>query len=57
MQLWQLDIVYGTWVIDTTTGELWEMRIRTGVDDHSRSCVPRAAAGVSSAPRPWGPAS
>jgi transposase InsO family protein len=39
MQLWQLDIVYGPRLIDTTTGELREARIVTGVDDHSRFCV------------------
>ena len=39
MQLWQLDIVYGPRLVDTTTGELREARIVTGVDDHSRFCV------------------
>src|SRR3954453_43614 len=39
MQLWQLDIVYGPWLVDTATGELREARIVTGVDDHSRFCV------------------
>jgi transposase InsO family protein len=39
MQLWQLDIVYGPWIVDTRTGELREARIVTGVDDHSRFCV------------------
>jgi transposase InsO family protein len=39
MQLWQLDIVYGPWLVDTVTGELREARIVTGVDDHSRFCV------------------
>jgi transposase InsO family protein len=39
MQLWQLDIVYGPRLVDTTTGELREARIVTGVDDHSRYCV------------------
>jgi transposase InsO family protein len=39
MQLWQLDIVYGPRLVDTTTGELREGRIVTGVDDHSRYCV------------------
>jgi transposase InsO family protein len=39
MQLWQLDIVFGPRLVDTTTGELREGRIVTGVDDHSRYCV------------------
>jgi transposase InsO family protein len=39
MQLWQLDIVYGPRLVDTTTGEVREARIVTGVDDHSRFCV------------------
>jgi transposase InsO family protein len=39
MQLWQLDIVYGPRLVDTSTGELREGRIVTGVDDHSRYCV------------------
>src|SRR4051812_767407 len=39
MQLWQLDIVFGPRLVDTTTGELREARIVTGVDDHSRYCV------------------
>jgi transposase InsO family protein len=39
MQLWQLDIIYGPRLLDTTTGELREGRIVTGVDDHSRYCV------------------
>jgi transposase InsO family protein len=39
MQLWQLDIVYGPWLVDTRTGEVREARIVTGVDDHSRYCV------------------
>ena len=39
MQLWQLDIVYGPRLVDTTTGELREARIVTGLDDHSRFCV------------------
>jgi transposase InsO family protein len=39
MQLWQMDIVYGPWLVDTVTGELREARIVTGVDDHSRFCV------------------
>jgi transposase InsO family protein len=40
MQLWQLDIVYGPRLVDTRTGELREAWIVTGVDDHSRFCVP-----------------
>jgi hypothetical protein len=28
MQLWQLDIVYGPWLVDTATGELREARDR-----------------------------
>jgi transposase InsO family protein len=39
MQLWQLDIVYGPRLFDTTTGEVRDGRIVTGVDDHSRYCV------------------
>jgi transposase InsO family protein len=39
MQLWQLDIVHGPWLVDTRTGEVREARIVTGVDDHSRYCV------------------
>jgi transposase InsO family protein len=39
MQLWQIDIVYGPRLVDTTTGEVREARIVTGVDDHSRYCV------------------
>jgi transposase InsO family protein len=39
MQLWQLDIVYGPELVDTTTGEVRDGRIVTGVDDHSRYCV------------------
>jgi transposase InsO family protein len=39
MQLWQLDIVYGPRLVDTSTGEVREARIVTGVDDHSRFCV------------------
>jgi homeodomain-containing protein/integrase-like protein len=39
MQLWQLDIIYGPRLVDTTTGELREARIVTGVDGHSRFCV------------------
>jgi transposase len=39
MQLWQLDIVYGPRLVDTSTGEVREARIVTGVDDHARFCV------------------
>jgi len=39
MQLWQLDIVGGVWLVDTVTGVLREVKIVTGVDDHSRFCV------------------
>jgi hypothetical protein len=52
MQLWQLDLVYGPWLVDTATGELREARIVTGVDDHSRFCVlARVVDGVGLAPR------
>ena len=39
MQLWQLDIVGGVWLVDVTTGEMREAKVVTGVDDHSRYCV------------------
>jgi transposase InsO family protein len=39
MQLWQVDIVGGLWLVDTRTGVLREAKIVTGVDDHSRFCV------------------
>ena len=39
MQLWQLDIVGGVWLVDETTGEVREAKVVTGVDDHSRYCV------------------
>jgi transposase InsO family protein len=39
MQLWQIDVVYGPRLVDSSTGELREARIVTGVDDHSRYCV------------------
>jgi transposase len=39
MQLWQLDIVGGVWLVDVATGEVREAKIVTGVDDHSRFCV------------------
>jgi transposase InsO family protein len=39
MQLWQIDIVEGVWLVDVVTGELSEAKVVTGVDDHSRYCV------------------
>jgi transposase InsO family protein len=39
MQLWQMDIVSGLMLVDDETGELREVKIVTGVDDHSRYCV------------------
>jgi transposase InsO family protein len=39
MQLWQIDIVGRVMLVDTSTGELREAKIVTGVDDHSRFCV------------------
>jgi transposase len=39
MQLWQIDIVGGVWLVDPTTGLLREAKVVTGVDDHSRFCV------------------
>jgi transposase InsO family protein len=39
MQLWQLDIVGGVWLVDPATGEVREAKVVTGVDDHSRFCV------------------
>ena len=39
MQLWQLDIVGGVWLVDVATGVLREAKVITGVDDHSRFCV------------------
>lgn len=39
MQLWQVDIVGGVPMVDVRTGELWEAKVVTGVDDHSRFCV------------------
>ena len=39
MQLWQMDIVGGIWLVNTTTGELREAKVVTAVDDHSRFCV------------------
>jgi transposase InsO family protein len=39
MQLWGIDIVGGIQLVNTTTGELREAKVVTGVDDHSRFCV------------------
>ncbi|WP_203417360.1 helix-turn-helix domain-containing protein, partial [Jiangella ureilytica] len=39
MQLWQMDIVGGIWLVNTVTGELREAKVVTAVDDHSRFCV------------------
>ena len=39
MQLWQVDIVGGLWLVNSATGQLREAKIVTGVDDHSRYCV------------------
>jgi transposase InsO family protein len=39
MQLWQIDIVGGLPMVDVRTGEVWEAKVVTGVDDHSRFCV------------------
>ena len=39
MQLWQMDIVEGIWLVDPVTGELREAKVVTAVDDHSRFCV------------------
>jgi transposase InsO family protein len=39
MQLWQIDIVGGVWLVDPRTGVLREAKVVTGVDDHSRYCV------------------
>ncbi len=39
MQLWQIDIVEGIWIVNPATGELREVKVVTGVDDHSRYCV------------------
>jgi transposase len=39
MQLWQLDIVGGVWLVEPTTGVLREAKVVTGVDEASRlSC-------------------
>jgi hypothetical protein len=34
MQLWQVDIVGGLWLVNPVTGEGREAKIVTGVDDH-----------------------
>lgn len=39
MQLWGIDIVGGVQLVDTRTGEVREVKVVTGVDDHSRYCV------------------
>jgi len=39
MLLWGVDIVEGVWLVDETTGVLREVKVVTGVDDHSRFCV------------------
>ncbi len=39
MQLWQIDIVGGVWLVDPVTGVVREAKVVTGVDDHSRFCV------------------
>jgi transposase InsO family protein len=39
MQLWQMDIIEGIWLVNPTTGELREAKVVTAVDDHSRFCV------------------
>lgn len=39
MQLWGIDIVGGIELVNTSTGELREAKIVTGIDDHSRFCV------------------
>ena len=39
MQLWQIDIVGGVMLVNTSTGEIREAKVVTGVDDHSRFCV------------------
>jgi transposase InsO family protein len=39
MQLWQIDIVGGVWLVNPVTGVLREAKVVTGVDDHSRFCV------------------
>jgi hypothetical protein len=39
MQLWQMDIVGGIWLVDPATGARREAKVVTGIDDHSRFCV------------------
>ena len=39
MQLWGVDIVEGIWLVNEVTGVLREVKVVTGVDDHSRFCV------------------
>jgi hypothetical protein len=39
MQLWQMDIVEGIWLVNPATGVLREAKVVTAVDDHSRFCV------------------
>ena len=39
MQLWGIDIVGGVQLVDVATGEVREVKVVTGVDDHSRYCV------------------
>jgi hypothetical protein len=34
MQLWQLDVMGGVWLASTQ-----ELKVVTGIDDHSRFCV------------------
>ena len=50
MQLWQLDIVGGVWLVDTTTGVLREAKVVTGVDDHSRYLRDRVGRGAGHGP-------
>jgi len=35
MELWQMDVMCGVWLVDGT-----ELKVVTGIDDHSRFCVP-----------------
>ena len=39
MQLWGIDIVGGVRLVDVRTGVVREVKLVTGVDDHSRYCV------------------
>jgi transposase InsO family protein len=39
MQLWGMDIVDGPWIVNPVTGQLREVKVVTGIDDHSRFCV------------------